>query len=113
VAKPVTNFLGVFAAGEIPFDFEHTFNDSAGAPIPLSGYTPTIEMEGPDGGGPYGAGTVSVTDATAGKVGYEWATADFQTVGKYQFLLWVDNGTYRLASDLIKYEVYDGPGATP
>lgn len=114
MAKPVTIFLGVFAAGELPFDFQHTFKDANGNAIDLTGYTPTVEFEGPDVG-PYGQGTVALdADPTTGIVQYSWHVDDFQDVGKYEFLIWVANATpYRLASDLIKYEVYDGPGPTP
>ncbi len=111
--KPVSIFIGVFAAGEIPFPFAHTFNDFQGNPIDLTGFTPTVEAEGPDENGTYGAGSVSVTDAVNGVVTYTWVAGDFVDVGRYELLIWVDDGTNRLASDLVKWEVYDGPGATP
>jgi hypothetical protein len=114
MAKPVVIFIGVFAAGELPFPFAHTFNDFLGNAIDLAGFTPTVEIEGPDEAGSYGTGSVVVSGPTIdGVVQYTWANADFQDVGKYQMLLWVDDGTNKLASDLIKYEVYDGPGPTP
>ena len=114
MAKPVSIFLGVFAAGELPFDFQHTFQDANGNDIDLTGYTPTVEFEGPDEAGTYGQGSVALDmDPTTGIVSYTWHTNDFQDVGKYEFVIWVDNGTYRLASDLVKYEVYDAPGPTP
>lgn len=113
MAKPVVIFLGVFAAGEIPFKFIHTFNDFVGQPIDLTGWTPTVEITGP-GNLTYGAGTIALDGTpTTGKVHYTWHENDFQDIGKYEMLLWVTDGTNRLASDLVKYEVYDGPGATP
>lgn len=113
MAKPTVIFIGVFAAGEIPFPFAHTFRDYLGGAIDLTGFTPTVNVEGPDPGGTYGTGTVQVTDAANGVVTYTWVAGDYVDVGKYEMLLWVYDGQNRLASDLIKYEVYDGPGATP
>lgn len=113
MAKPVVIFVGVFAAGEIPFPFAHSFKDYLGNAIDLTGFTPSIEIEGPDEAGTYGAGTVQLTDAAGGVVTYTWVAGDFVDVGKYEMLIWVDDGQNRLASDLIKYEVYDGPGPTP
>ena len=114
MAKPGVIFVGVFAAGELPFPFVHTFNDFNGNPIDLSGFTPAVYIEGPDEAGNYGTGAINLLAPNSdGMVQYTWAEDDFQDVGKYEMLLWVDDGTNRLASDLIKYEVYDGPGPTP
>lgn len=113
MAKPVVIFVGVFAAGELPFPFAHTFNDFDGNPIDLTGFTPSVEIEGPEEAGNYGTGGVTVIDPVNGVVRYTWVADDFQDVGKYQMLIWVDDGQNRLASDLIKYEVYNGPGPTP
>ena len=113
MAKPVVIFVGVFAAGELPYPFAHTFNDYYGNPIDLTGFTPTVYIEGPDEAGTYGTGTVAVTSTVNGVVQYDWVDADFQDIGKYEMLIWVDDGQNRLASDLIKWEVYDGPGPTP
>lgn len=112
MASPKKIFLGVFAAGEIPYPFLHTFKDSADVAIDLTSFSPSVTAEGPDVG-PYGQGTVQVTDAAAGEVTYTWVAGDFQDFGKYELLLWVYDGTNRFASDLITWEVYDGPGATP
>lgn len=114
MAKPISIFLGVFAAGEIPFPFIHTFKDSDGQPISLAGWTADIAYEGPEETGTYGTGAVDIDlTPTTGKVSYDWDPLDFIDVGKYEFVLWVDNGVRRLASDLIKYEVYDAPGDLP
>ena len=117
MANPKKNNLGVFAAGEIPFPFVHTFKttDTSGnkVPIDLTGWTASITFAGPDENGTYGTGTLAITDAANGEVTYTWAAGDFVDVGKYQFLVWVTDTTNRFASDLNVYEVYDGPGPTP
>lgn len=117
MARPRKNNLGVFAAGEIPFSFVHYFTtkDSSGnkVPIDLTGWTASITFSGPVETSTYGTGTLTITDAANGEVTYAWAAADFLDVGRYEFLIWVTDGTNRLASDLNVYEVYDGPGATP
>lgn len=115
MANPRKINLGVFAAGEIPFDFVHTFTDTTGAAIDLTAYTTIfVNIEGPEEAGGYGAGNITFDgDKTTGRVTYEWAAADFVDVGKYKMLIWVSDGQYRIASDLVIYEVYDGPGPTP
>ena len=113
MANPKKISLGVFAAGECPYPFEHTFNDANGNPINISGWTITVYIEGPDGPA-LGTGTPSITDGPNGATEYPWAENDFQSPGKYKMLLWVyDGASTRLASDLVTYEVYDGPGPTP
>lgn len=113
MAKPKTKFLGVFMAGEKPFPFQHIYKDSGGQAIPITGWTTWIEYTGPEGGGPYGQGSIIVSDGPNGEVTYTWHLDDFQTPGKHEFICWVEDGTNRLSSDLVKYEVHDGPGATP
>jgi hypothetical protein len=111
--KPESLFLGVFAAGEIPFKFIHTFRDSNGDAINITGWTPNITYTGP-GALVYGTGVLALDgDPTTGRVHYTWDEDDFQDVGAYEVLLWVEDGANRLASFLVKYEVYDGPGDTP
>jgi len=112
MASPKKINLGVFPAGEIPYDFDHTFLDSDKTPIDLTGWTVNVEIEGP-GVGPYGTGTMLISDPANGVTTYAWAAIDFTDFGKYEMLIWVTNGTYQLGSDLITYEVYDGPGPTP
>lgn len=112
--KPVVIFLGVFAAGEIPYPIVHTYKDKDQQPIDVTGWTTWVEITGP-GALTYGTGSIILLDPSNGKVQYTWAEDDFQDIGAYQVLLWVENPgqTVRLASDLVKYEVYDGPGPTP
>ncbi len=114
MANPKKINLGVFAAGEIPFSLVHQYKDNDKNPIDMSsGWTVFVEIEGPEEDGAYGTGTVAFSDASTGRVKYDWDTADFLDFGKYRMLFWTTDGTNRLASDLVVWEVYDGPGATP
>lgn len=110
MASPAKIVLGVFAAGEIPFPLVHTFRDNNKLPIDISGWTVSAKAEGPDEDGTYGGGAVNITDGVNGEVTYTWVVEDFTGVGKYKMLLWVTDGTNDIASDLITWEVYDGPG---
>lgn len=113
MASPKKINLGVYAAGEIPFALSHQYKDADGVAIDMTGWSVTAVAAGPEDGGAYGSGVVMFLDETIGKVQYDWVAADFTDVGKYTMLLWTTDGTNRLASDLIVWEVYDGPGATP
>ena len=105
--------LGTFASGEIPFPVLHAFKRGDSA-VDLTGWTPFVMIEGPDETVTYGNGVVTIDGSpTLGVVMYEWDSADMVDFGKYRMLIWVEDGTYRLASDLVIYEVYDGPGPTP
>lgn len=110
MANPKKINLGVYASGEIPFPLVHTFKDNDGIVIGLAGFTETAKAEGPDEDGTYGAGAVAITDEPGGEVTYTWVLGDFTDVGKYKMLLWVADGNNQLASDLITWEVFDGPG---
>jgi hypothetical protein len=112
MASPKKISLGVFAAGELPFPVAHQFLSNEAA-VNLTGYTAFVNIEGPDGDAVLGQGLVVVSDLLEGIVTYTWVEDDFQSVGKYRMLIWVDNDVNRFASDLIVYETYDGPGPTP
>ena len=112
MANPKKINLGVFAAGELPYPVAHRFVSNE-IPVDLTTFTPFVNIEGPDETVAVGQGTILVTDAADGIVTYTWVEDDFQGVGKYRMLIWVENGTNRFASDLIVYECYDGPGPTP
>ena len=112
MASPKKHNLGVFAAGEIPFPIDHRFTALA-VPIPLTGFTAFVYIEGPEGDVVLGQGIVTITDAPNGLVRYVWDEDDMQLAGKYRMLIWVDDPDNRFASDLIVWEVYDGPGPTP
>ena len=106
--------LGTFAAGEIPYPVEHQFTQQ-NTPIDLDGFTTFVNITGPDEATSLGAGAVIVIDEPNGIVRYTWVEDDMQFPGKYQMLIWVDDTATpnRFASDLIVFEVYDGPGPTP
>lgn len=103
--------LGVFAAGEIPFPMVHTFRDNSGLAINLTGWSVSAKASGPDETGTYGSGGIVINNAVAGEVTYTWVVGDMTDIGKYEMLLWVTDGTNSLASDLITWQVYDGPGS--
>lgn len=110
MANPAKIVVGVFAQGEIPFPLVHTFRDNNKLPLDIAGWSVTAKAEGPDEDGSYGTGGVAITDGPSGEVTYTWVVDDFTDVGKYSMLLWVTDATNNLASDLITWEVYDGPG---
>lgn len=112
MASPKKINLGVFAAGELPYPVAHQFI-ADDLPIDLSGFTAFVNIEGPDETVTVGAGVVSIDNPSQGLVSYTWTEEDFQGVGKYRMLIWVQDGTNRFASDLITYEAFDGPGPTP
>jgi hypothetical protein len=109
--------LGEFAAGEVPPVLTVNFVDNSvdKNPVPLAGFSAFIEIEKfPEGTTELGQGSLNITDESGGVVEYLWAEADMQEVGDYSVLVWVhDGGTQRYATDLLTYEVYDGPGPTP
>lgn len=111
MARPRTINLGVFAAGELPYPVVHRFTVDGG-PIVLTDWECWTAIEGPDGL-ELGTGATMIVDASDGAVQYTWAQDDFQGIGKYRMLIWVDNSINRFASDLIIYETYDGPGPIP
>lgn len=112
MANPKKLNLGVFAAGEWPYAVAHQFT-SNDVPVDLSPFTAFVNIEGPDETVAVGQGTVAIDDPLNGLVSYTWVEDDFKGVGKYKMLIWVESSSNRFASDLIVYEVYDGPGPTP
>ncbi len=104
--------LGTFAAGEVPYPLEHTFKDSDGVVIDLTGFNTWVAFEGDITLA--GSGAVAIDgDPTTGIVSYTWVYDDMGLAGKEEFLIWVEDNTNQLASDKFKYTVYDGPGTTP
>lgn len=106
--------LGDFAAGEIPNPILHTYTDSDGNPIAMSGWTILgffVEGDGTING------TLEWVNAAGGEIKYTWHADDMQTPGRYVGLIWVQNlssnPTLRFASDQFEWTVVDGPGPTP
>jgi hypothetical protein len=123
IKKPRKIDLGVFMAGEIPFPQPHIFKqkqeDGSKAAIDISSYTLLrVDVTVPDGATGVGAGGYALTtDGTDGSVTYTFVSADMQTAGQYELIMWIQNAptdpTVRLSSDLIVWTVHDGPGDTP
>jgi len=113
MANPKSISLSVFPAGEIPAAFQHTYKDNDGAAIPLSGFSASVEITGPDDTADYVKGSLQISDPANGVVTYTWSGDEFIDVGKYQMIVWVGNGVNRFGSDLVKWEVYDAPGDLP
>ena len=109
MANPKKINLGVWAQGAIPFPFEHTFKDENGDVIDITAYTVSVKAEGPEDGN-YGSGSVAKPDPTNGVGRYVFVADDFADVGNYSLLMWITNGSVNLHSDLVVWEVYDGPG---
>lgn len=106
-----TQDLGTFAAGEVPFPLSHTYKDSAGVVIDITGWTVWVEFEGDITAA--GSGVAAIEDGPNGEVSYTWVYDDMAVEGKESFVIWVKDGVNQLASDLFKYTVYDAPGSTP
>lgn len=104
-----------FPSGEIPAAFTHTYKDSNGAAIDLSGYSAEMFITGPTETTDYATGTLDIDlDPTTGIVQYVWSGDEFVEVGTYSMIIWVgDGGTNRFGSDLVIWSVYDPPGDVP
>lgn len=115
MANPTRIELGAYAAGEIPPPVEVTFTDFDGAPIDLTGFgTRQMNIESiPPVPGPLGGNTPILVDGPGGVVQYQWTATDMATPADYTAQLWVSDGTFKYASDLIIFTVYDGPGVAP
>jgi len=105
-------YIGNFAAGEIPVPLLHTFKDSEGAVIDISGLSVTISITSRPVAGSLGTGAMVITDAPNGVVEYTWTINDMASAGDYRLNIWVFDGapTQRYASDLFTYSVYTGVG---
>lgn len=116
MASPVKIDLGAFAAGEVPPILSHTFTDFDGVVVDLTGFTTlAMNIEAiPDVTGPLGGGLIVFDgNGSDGIVNYTWTDDDMEEPSGYTAQMWVSNGTNKYASDLIIYNVYDGPGDAP
>lgn len=100
--------LGRFAIGEIPDPIQHQFLSLIG-PIPLTGYTASIDIESRPLQTGLGTGTVTIVDSPSGIVQYTWHEDDMAEIGYYRLQMHVSKVGSRLSSDIFTYEVYDGP----
>lgn len=104
--------LGTYMLGEVPPPLVYTFLDSGGAAVDLSdGYTARFNYGEHDGAASSAA--AAVTDGAAGQVTYTWTGAEFTTAGQYTAEFWVGNGTTRLASVPITWNVQVPTGPVP
>ena len=106
-----TETKGPFTTGEVPERIEHIFTDKDGAVIDLTGYSIRLVVRKPDA-------TVEVLNASLvsavnGIVGYEWVDGDIDQEGVYELQFWAGNTAKRIASKVIKLEIFDGPGPAP
>lgn len=101
--------IGPFTENELPGQLRHTFTDSAGTAINLTGYTVKFHYQR------YGADAVSragvLVTAASGIVGYTFVAADLNTDGVYKAHWSVTNGTNTYYSDDIVYRVKAALGA--
>jgi hypothetical protein len=95
--------LGPFTAGEIPVPVVYQFQDAAGAPLNLTGYTAKLTYL--RRGGTAVTRDAVITTPLSGEVTYTWVAADFDTAGSYKADLWVGNLTNRYASVRLKWYV--------
>ena len=96
--------LGTYALGDVPPPLVYSFLDSTGVPIDLSeGYSAAFTCQEHDG--PPFSGTAEVTSGPEGQVTYTWAGGEFSTQGRYTAYFWADNGTNRITSVPINFQV--------
>lgn len=102
---------GPYVQGEKPPPLVYQFLDSAGAPIDITGYAAGFTIQEADGlAASYSA---SVTDPVNGKITYTWTGTEWPTSGHYRATVWCGNGTNRLASIMIKFDVRAPVGTVP
>ena len=89
-----------------------TLLDDDNAPVNLTGATLALLIESESTTGstnePVGAGTWTITNATAGQATYAWAAADVATAGQYQLrvVVTLPNGTVK--TDAVPWSVVQG-----
>jgi hypothetical protein len=101
--------LGPYSVGEIPRPIEVQFLDAEGAALAITGFDAEFIIEQISGtaAAGLGAGTASIADGPTGVAQYAWAAADFAQAGRYQGQMWVGDGTNRLASVELWWDVLD------
>lgn len=105
--------IGPYVVGEKPAPFVYTFQDYAGAALPITGYAAKFIVRRSDD--PAGAQTynATVSNGAAGQVTYTWTGAEFPVPGHYLAEMWVGNGSNRFASVLIRFDVRSAVGPVP
>lgn len=105
--------LGEFTQGEDPDPLEYQFQDSTGAPRPITGFSAKLQLkEQWDTTGQTLNATVS--DGPAGKVTYTWTGAELAYPGHWTAQFFVgDGGTVKFASVPITFKVRRALGPVP
>lgn len=117
MGKKIIFDIGVFPTDSIPLSINYQYKDAQGDSLDLSTGTWTGEaaceqlyVEAQPGS--IGTGTVTVVADTAIAT-YDFVAADFATVGTFELIIWIGNGTNREGSKVFRYEVFDAPGSAP
>lgn len=106
-----------FPKGSRPPSLEHQFLDENDLPYDMSvgvwtGQAKAEQLHVTAQPPNIGSGSVSV-NAVDAKVTYGWASADFNSIGRFRIILWVGNGSQRFGSTIYEWEVADAPGDDP
>lgn len=104
--------LGRYMVGEIPFPLAVQLTDSDGNPIDLTaGFAARWQYK--RRGGDAVTRNAVVSDAEQGVCTYTWVADDFAEAGTYRGVMWVGNGSQRIASEQYDWLVEDPPGTPP
>ena len=95
--------LGTYKFGEVPLDLLYTFEESDGTPIDLSGFTVKANTTSPAQVSADYNGSLST--AVAGIVAVPWAAAMTGEVGPWSMHIWASNGSTKLVSATLLYNV--------
>jgi hypothetical protein len=87
----MTTELGPYVAGEVPEAWRHTFTDSDGVAIAITGYSVRVSYK--LSGGTQVVRTGTLVDAANGVAGYQWVEADMATAGVMRGEMTVGNAT--------------------
>lgn len=102
----MTTEIGPYTQTERPDALVHTFNDDAGDPIDLTGYTPSARLwkRGAEEAVDLDA---TVTDADSGEVTVDWPTDGLEEWGTHYLEVFVDQPAgRRYASSKFRFYVH-------
>lgn len=101
--------IGPYEIGEIDRPFTYTFLENDGSVANLTGFNSAwFDYWDPSTNAATGAAAMS--DAPNGQAQWNWAAGMTEEVGEYRGVLWVTDGTARLASPTFRWRVVNGPG---
>ena len=98
-------------AGEVPEPLAHTFLDSDGVVMNLTGFSASATWEH-RASGVTGTLSCSPGDST-GEIAATVSAAAVATPGVVDVVIWVGNGSYRYASPVWRLAIADPPGTAP